>query len=589
MESQMLKLSHRLLLATLFGLGFLLTACKYEPADNVASEEPAAVPEVVTYDTIIRHGRVVDGSGQPGQQADVGIRGDRIAAIGDLSAATAALEIDASGKVVAPGFINMLSWAVRSLMHDGRGLSDIEQGVTLEVFGEGWSMGPLADTPETQAMLKDFMGDDVDKVNWTSLGQYLEFLQNKGVSPNIASFVGATTLRIHEVGFDNRPPTAEEMANMKALTHQAMQEGAMGLGSSLIYPPAFFATTEELVELAKVVGEYDGMYISHMRSEGNRIEQSIQELITIAREGGIGAEIYHLKLAGKQNWDKLPTVVKMIEDARAEGLDITTDMYTYIAGGTSLSACFPPWASDGGKDALLQRLQDPETRARIIEAMSNNADDWENLYFGAGPGGVLLSAIEAEGLKSEIGKTIEQVAKERGTNPEETIVNLVLESENSIGAVFFLMNEDNVKAQMKLPYMSFGSDAAAQAPEGEVLEQGAHPRTYGNFARVLGKYVRDEKVISLEDAIHKLTALPASNLKISDRGLLQADYYADVVVFDPATIADHATFEQPHQLATGMEQVFVNGVQVLKDGEHTGATPGRFVRGPGYKATAGVN
>ncbi|HKX56454.1 MAG TPA: D-aminoacylase, partial [Xanthomonadales bacterium] len=361
----MLKLSHRLLLATLFSLGFLLTACRSEQASNEASAAPAAAPPVVTYDTIIRHGLVVDGSGQPGQQADVGIRGDRIAAIGDLSAATAALEIDASGKVVAPGFINMLSWAVRSLMQDGRGLSDIEQGVTLEVFGEGWSMGPLADTPETQAMLKDFMGDDVDQVKWSSLGEYLEFLQNKGVSPNIASFVGATTLRIHEVGFDDRPPTTEEMANMKALTHQAMQEGAMGLGSSLIYPPAFFATTEELVELAKVVGEYDGMYISHMRSEGNRIEQSIQELITIAREGGIGAEIYHLKLAGKQNWDKLPTVVKMIEDARAEGLDITTDMYTYIAGGTSLSACFPPWASDGGKDALLERLRDAETRAKI--------------------------------------------------------------------------------------------------------------------------------------------------------------------------------------------------------------------------------
>jgi N-acyl-D-amino-acid deacylase len=588
MESQMPKISRRLLTTALFALGFLFTACSDEPAGNVAAKQPEPKPEVVTYDTIIRHGLVVDGSGQPGRQADVGIRDDRIATVGDLSAATATQEIDASGKVVAPGFINMLSWAVGSLMKDGRGLSDIEQGVTLEVFGEGWSMGPLSDSPETQAMLKEFLGPD-GKPAWTTLGEYLEHLEQKGVSPNVASFVGATTLRIHEVGFDDRPPTAEEMANMKALTHQAMQEGAMGLGSSLIYPPAFFATTEELVELAKVVGEYDGMYISHMRSEGNRIEQSVQELITIAREGGIGAEIYHLKLAGKQNWDKLPVVVKMIEDARAEGLDITTDMYTYIAGGTSLSACFPPWASDGGQDALLDRLRDPETRAKIIEAMRTNADDWENLYYGAGPDGVLLSAIEAEGLKSEIGKTLAQVAAERGTNPEETIVDLVLESENTIGAVYFLMNEDNVKAQMKLPYMSFGSDAAAQAPEGEILEQGAHPRTYGNFSRVLGKYVRDEKVIPLEDAIYKLTALPAGNLKVADRGRLQADYYADVVVFDPAAINDHATFDQPHQLATGMEQVFVNGVQVLKDGEHTGATPGRFVRGPGYKATAEVN
>ncbi len=581
----MLNLSRRVLLACLFSFGALLSACSQESAEPAPGTTPAVTQETPVYDTIIRNGQVVDGSGQPGRQADVGIQGDRIAAVGDLSNARGTVEIDANGKVVAPGFINMLSWAVRSLLEDGRGLSDIEQGVTLEVFGEGWSMGPLADTPETEAMVKEFLGPD-GKPAWNTLGEYLQYLEDKGVSPNVASFVGATTLRIHEVGFDDRPPTDEEMANMKALTHQAMQEGAMGLGSSLIYPPAFFATTEELVELAKVVGEYDGMYISHMRSEGNRIEESIQELITIAREGGVGAEIYHLKLAGQQNWDKLPTVVKMIEDARAEGLNITTDMYTYIAGGTSLSACFPPWASDGGQDALLERLRDPETRAKIIEAMRTNADDWENLYYGAGPEGVLLSGIEADGLKSEIGKTVAQVAQERGTNPEETIVNLVLESENTIGAVFFLMSEDNVKAQMKLPWMSFGSDAAAPAPEGEVLEQGAHPRTYGNFARVLGKYVRDEKVIPLEEAIYKLSALPAGNLKIADRGRLQEGYFADMVVFDPATIADHATFEQPHQLATGMEQVFVNGVQVLKDGEHTGATPGRFVKGPGYRAVA---
>ncbi|MDZ4728483.1 MAG: D-aminoacylase [Xanthomonadales bacterium] len=540
--------------------------------------------DTADFDTIIRHGLVVDGSGQPGIQADVGIRGDRIAEIGDLSAATTDNEIDASGQVVAPGFINMLSWAVGSLIKDGRGLSDIKQGVTLEVFGEGWSMGPLTDNAETKVMLKEFLGDAADEMKWTTLGEYLEFLQNRGVSPNIASFVGATSLRINQVGFDDRPPTATEMANMKALTHQAMQEGAMGLGSSLIYPPAFFATTEELVELAKVVGEYDGMYISHMRSEGNRIEQSVQELITIAREGGIGAEIYHLKMAGKQNWDKLPAVVKLIEDARTEGLNITADMYTYVAGGTSLSACFPPWASDGGQDALLQRLQDPETRERIIAAMRTNADDWENLYYGAGPDGVLLSNIEAESLKNYIGKTVEEIALERGTNPEETIVNLVLESENTIGAVFFLMSEDNVQAQMKLPWMSFGSDAEAVAPEGKVLEQGAHPRTYGNFARVLGRYVRDEKVISLEDAIYKLSALPASNLKIADRGKLQENFYADVVVFDPKAVSDHATFAQPHQLSTGVTHVWVNGQQVLKDGEHTGALPGQVVRGPGYRA-----
>lgn len=543
----------------------------------------ASCSETSKYDTIIRHGVVIDGSGTPGIVADIGIRNDRIAAIGNLDDSQGEQEINADGLVVAPGFINMLSWSVESLIKDGRGLSDIAQGVTLEVFGEGWSMGPLSDTPETRAMLKRFLGDDIEELPWTTLGSYLEYLENKGISPNVASFVGATTLRIHEVGFEDRPPTPTELENMRELTRQAMEEGAMGFGSSLIYPPAFFASTEELVELAKVVGEYDGMYISHMRSEGNRIEQSIEELITIAREGGISAEIYHLKMAGKQNWGKLPVVVKMIEDARAEGLDITTDMYTYIAGGTSLSACFPPWASDGGEAALLERLKDPETRARIIEAMRSDADDWENLYFGAGPGGVLLSSIDEESLSHYTGRTIEEIAAKRETDPEETVADLVLESGNTIGAVFFLMSEENVRQQIKLPWMSFGSDAAAVAPEGDVIRQGAHPRAYGNFARLLGRYVRDEQVISLEEAVYKLTSLPAGNLKIEDRGLLANGYFADVVVFDPDSIADHATFAEPHQLSTGVRHVFVNGEQVLRDGEHTGALPGRVVRGPGYK------
>jgi N-acyl-D-amino-acid deacylase len=539
------------------------------------------------YDVIIRNGLVIDGSGRSGFSADIGIVDDRIARIGDLSMVEAKTEIDAEGLVVAPGFINMLSWAVDSLIDDGRGLSDIAQGVTLEVFGEGWSMGPLSDAPEMQDMLKEFLGDGADAITWTTLGEYLEFLEQKGISPNVASFVGATTLRIHEIGFDDRPPTPAELDNMKALTRQAMEEGAMGLGSSLIYPPAFFATTEELVELAKVVGEYDGMYISHMRSEGNRIEKSVQELITIAREGGVNAEIYHLKMAGQQNWGKLPTVVGLIEDAREEGLDITTDMYTYVAGGTSLSASFPPSASDGGQAALLERLSEPESRQRIIDSMRSNPDDWENLYFGAGPDGVLLASVETDSLKHYIGKTIAEIAAERNADPEETVVDLVIESKNTIGALFFLMSEENVREQIKLPWMSFGSDAAAVAPEGKVLEQGAHPRTYGNFSRLLGRYVREQAVISLEEAIHKLTALPASNLQVEDRGRLQVGYFADVVVFDPDTIIDHATFEDPHQLATGMRHVFVNGEQVLDDGRHTGATPGRVVRGPGYVDKSG--
>ncbi|MDH5239994.1 MAG: D-aminoacylase, partial [Gammaproteobacteria bacterium] len=497
------------------------------------------------YDVIIRGGQVIDGSGAPGIKADVAINDDRIAAIGELAGAHADIEINAAGLVVAPGFINMLSWAVDSLVRDGRGLSDIAQGVTLEVFGEGWSMGPIADTPETREMLSNFLEGDYKELPWTTLGGYLEFLENKGVSPNVASFVGATTLRIHEIGFDDRPPTPDELENMKALTRQAMKEGAMGLGSSLIYPPAFFASTDELVELARVVGEYDGMYISHMRSEGNRIEKSVEELITIAREGDVSAEIYHLKMAGQQNWDKLDAVVEMIETARRQGLNITTDMYTYVAGGTSLSACFPPWASDGGNDALLERLKDPASRSRIVEAMRSDADDWENLYFGAGPGGVLLAETGESALQPYVSKTIAQIAADRGSSPEDTVVDLVIESGNTIGAIFFLMDEKNVQKQIRLPWMSFGSDAAAVAPEGDVLNQGAHPRTYGNFARLLGHYVRDKQIISLEEAIYKLTSLPATNLKIRDRGLLAEGYLADIVVFDPDTIADHATFENP--------------------------------------------
>ena len=539
------------------------------------------------YDTIIRGGTVYDGSGSPGVVADVAISGDRVAAIGDLSGDTAAREIDASGQAVSPGFINMLSWAVGSLVTDGRALSDIKQGVTLEVFGEGWSMGPLPEGPARAALVAEFMGPDAEDPPWTTLGEYLEFLESKGVAPNIASFVGATTLRIHQVGMEDRPPTPEEMANMKALLRQAMEEGAMGLGTALIYPPAFFSTTEELSELAKVVGEYDGRYISHMRSEANSIEESVQELITIARAGGIGGEIYHLKMAGKKNWGKLPAVVKLVEDARAEGLDITANMYTYIAGGTSLSAVFPPWASDGGNDALLERLRDPDTRARIVAEVKVDSDEWENLYMGSGAGeGVLVGSVSVEEMRGYIGKTIAEIAAERGADPVETMVDLVLETDNGVGAAYFMMSEDNVREQIKLPWISFGSDADAPAPEGKVLEQGAHPRTYGNFARLLGKYVREEGVIPLEEAIHKLTAFPAGNLKIRNRGMLAEGYYADVVVFDPAAIGDLSTFADPHQLSVGVNHVFVNGEQVLRDGEHTGATPGRVVRGPGYKPSA---
>ena len=537
----------------------------------------------LTHDIIIRGGTLFDGSGAPGQRLDLAITGDRISAIGNLNEAEADQVVDATGLAVSPGFINMLSWAPASLIEDGRGLSDLVQGVTLEVFGEGISMGPVAPDGE-QDLISGFLGlEEIQPLPWRTLGEYLEWLTERGVSPNVASFVGATSLRMHELGAENRAPSPEELDRMRELTREAMQEGAMGLGSSLIYPPAFFASTEELIELAKVVGEYGGMYISHMRSEGNNIEGAVRELITIAREADVPAEIYHLKFAGKPNWHKVDAVIGMIEEARAEGLRITADMYTYVAGATGLSAVIPPWVSGGGTQALLERIQDPVTRARILEEMRTPSDEWENLLMAAEPEGVLLASFEAPELKQYEGMRLSEVAQLRGTSPEETVLDLVLENGARIGAIYFIMSEENMKRKVALPWLSFGSDAEAVAPEGEVLTTGTHPRAYGNFARLLGKYVREEKVISLAEAVRKLTALPADHLGIDERGRLRTGHHADIVVFDPDEITDHATWTDPHQLATGVSHVFVNGEQVIKDGEHTGATPGRFIRGPGYR------
>lgn len=536
----------------------LLIACQREPQ---------------TYDLIIRNAMIYDGSGEQPFQGDIAINADTIAAIGNLKIDTGKQEVDAQGLAVSPGFINMLSWAT-NLAKDGRGMSDIKQGVTLEVMGEGSSLGPLKEPTITE-----------DSTRLTTFGEHFEYLEKKGISPNVASFVGATTVRAHEVGYEDRPPTPEELERMKALVRQSMEEGAMGVGSSLIYAPAFYAKTDELIELCKVASEYGGMYITHMRSEGNRIEEAVNEVITIAREANLPAEIYHLKFGGRDNWSKIDKVLAQIDQARAEGLNITTDMYLYTAGSTGLDAAMPPWVQEGGYNEWAKRLQNPETRKRVIEEMKTNAMDWENLYYLAGADQVLLVGFKNEALRDQYtGKTLAEVAKMRNQSPEDAAIDLVIQDGSRVQVVYFLMSEDNVKRQIKLPYMSFGSDAGAPAAEGDVLKSSTHPRTYGNFARLLGKYVRDEKVIPLEEAIHKLTHLSAQKLKIGDkRGLLKPGYYADVVIFDPKTIQDHATFENPHQYATGVQHVFVNGVQVLKDGEHTGATPGRFVRGPGYK------
>lgn len=532
------------------------------------------------FDVIVRGGTVYDGSGEPPVRADIGISGDRITAVGNLSSAQADSIVDASGLAVAPGFINMLSWANESLIQDGRGMSDILQGVTLEVMGEGSSMGPLSDAMKDEARARQ--GSNNYDISWTTLGEYLEYLENKGVSPNVASFVGATTLRIHEVGYDDRDATAQELERMQALVRQAMQEGALGVGSSLIYAPANFASTEELVALVSAAAEFNGSYISHIRSEGSRLEEAVQELIKISSLTGAPAEIYHLKASGRENWHKLSNVFDLIETARAAGLFITADMYTYTAGSTGLNATMPLWVQAGGHDAWVENLRSPEVKARVIEEMKQPTDEWENFYVAAGPENILLVGFRNEALRHYVGKTLQAVADERGTDPAETAIDLVVEDNSRVDAVYFLMSEQNIARKIARPWMSFGSDARAIANEGSFLDSGPHPRTYGNFARLLGKYVREEKIISLQEAIRRITSLPAYNLAISNRGELREGFYADVVVFDPERIGDNATYEDPHQYSSGMRHVFVNGEQVLSNGKHTGATPGRVVRGPGW-------
>jgi N-acyl-D-amino-acid deacylase len=536
------------------------------------------------FNVLIRGGTVYDGTGGPGRRVDVGILGDQIVAVNDLSSRTATTIVDATGLAVAPGFINMLSWSVDSLMVDGRSQGEIRQGITLEIFGEGSSMGPL-----TEAMKKRMLEDQGDlkyDITWTTLAEYLKTLEKRGVSTNVASFVGATTIREHVIGLEDKKPTPEQLDQMRALVKSEMEAGALGIGSSLIYAPAFYASTEELIELCKVAAHYRGKYISHMRSEGNKLVEAVDELLRISREAKIPAEIYHLKAAGQANWSKMDTVIAMVEKARAEGLKITADMYTYPAGATGLDAAMPPWVLDGGYDEAYKRLKDPATRKKIAQAITTPSKDWENLYLAAGsPDRVLLVEFKSDALKPLTGKTLAEVAKLRNESVPDTIMNLVLEDRSRVGTVYFMMSEDNIKKQIALPWVSFGSDASSMAPEPPFTKSSAHPRAYGNFARLLGKYVRDEKVIPLEDAVRRLSGLPATNLELENRGFIREGMFADVVIFDPAQIADRATFEKPHQYAVGMKHVFVNGVQVLKDGEHTGAKPGRAIWGPGAVKT----
>ena len=533
--------------------------------------------------TLLRNGAIYDGSGSPAFTGDILIHGDRIAAIGDLRAESAAQTIDLDGLAVAPGFINMLSWATESLIEDGRSMSDIKQGVTLEVMGEGTSMGPLNDDMKRNRDTILSTADIHYDIEWTTLGEYLEFLERKGVATNVASFVGSATLRVHAAGYDDRPVSADEMAAMKGLLHEAMREGAMGMSAALIYPPATYQSTEELIELCRVVAEYDGMYITHLRSEGAQFMEALDELIRIMRATGVSGEIYHLKASGAMHWDKMDEAIAKVEAARADGLPLTADMYTYPYSGTGLASCIPAWAHDGGFERLIERLKDPDMRERIKADMRDPSGRWENMFYENGADGIMLAGFAKPELRRYQGKTLREVMAERGaTSAADTAINLLIEDNSRIFSLYFCMSEDNLRKQAQLPWVSFCSDAGSIATEGAFLSYHPHPRAYGSFARVIGKYVRDEAVITLEDAVRRLSGFAADNLKLADRGYLKPGYFADIAVFDPARVRDHSAPGDPHHYSEGMAHVFVNGAHVLRDGEHTGNMPGRVVRGPGW-------
>jgi N-acyl-D-amino-acid deacylase len=541
----------------------------------------AATRSAERYDVIIANGAVYDGSGGAPVRADVGINGERIAAIGDLSHASAGQRIDARGMAVSPGFINMLSWASDSLIEDGLSQSDIRQGVTLEVMGEGWSMGPINEAMRAE-MIRQQAYIHFDP-SWTTLGEYMDHLIERGITPNVASYVGATTVRIHVLGEADRAPSPQELAQMQDLVRQAMRDGALGVGSSLIYAPAAYAQTDELIALTAAAAEFNGGYISHMRSEGDRYLEAIDELIAIGRATGARVQMYHMKPAGEANWDLSEPGLARLDAARAEGIDVTANVYTYLAGATGLDATMPPWVQEGGHDAWVARLRDPAIRARVLREMRAPAQGWESLYqLTRGPQDVILIGFRNPELRRYTGQTLAQVAAARGTSPEDTIIDLVIADNSRVDTAYVLMSEDNLERNLRWPYTMLGSDAWSMAPEGVFLQVNPHPRAYGNFARFLGRYVRERQVMPLEEAIRRLTSLPAQSIAIRERGSLQVGYYADVVVFDPATITDHATFENPHAYSTGVREVFVNGTQVLRDGEHTGARPGQVVRGPGW-------
>jgi N-acyl-D-amino-acid deacylase len=539
-------------------------------------------------DLVVRGGIVYDGTGRPPEVGDVAIRGDRITTVGDVGRLAAPHVIDADGLAVAPGFINMMSWSNESLIEDGASQSEIRQGVTLEVMGEGWSMGPLTDAMKAEIERRGAGNPLVEyAVEWTTLGEYLGWLERRGVSPNVASFVGASTVRISAMGYEARPATEEELGRMRELVREAMVEGALGVASALIYPPATSSTTEELVALAGVAAEFGGMYASHIRSEGAAFTEAVEELLEIARLANVRAEIFHLKASGRTNWPKLDQAIQLIETARANGHAITADAYPYTFSGTGLDACVPPWAHEGGFDVFLTRLREPATRTRILEGMRSSSSEWENPFLETAPDAIAVTGFRQDALRHLTGMTLAEVASLRGTTPEEAVLDLLVEDDNNVGALYFAMAEDDVRRVLSLPWVSFCSDEESQAPEGIFLKADPHPRAYGAFARVLGTYVRDEQILPLEEAIRRMTSLPADNLRLDGRGRLREGARADVVVFDPAEVQDLATPDDPHRYSTGVRHVLVNGTPVVSEGEHTGARPGRFVRGPGVWLSRG--
>ena len=562
---------HILRKSTVAALVICISACSSIPI-------PAA-----HYDLVIRNGVVYDGTGSSARQVDIAINGDRIVALLPRGAhADADKNLDADGRAVAPGFINVLSWATESLIADPRSMSDIKQGVTLEIFGEGWSMGPLNDAMKAEALKQQ--GDIHYPIEWTTLGEYVDYLQKQGIAPNVASFVGATTVRIHELGEGDVAPDAVQLAHMQTLVRDAMADGALGVGASLIYPPAFFARTDELIALAKAAAESGGGYVAHMRSEADRLPQALEETIAIGRTTGQHVEAYHLKAAGERNWPKMAQAIERIDAARADGVDIAANMYLYTAGATGLTAALPPWVQAGGQQTMMARLKDPAIRRRVIAEMKDPKVEWENLRLLAGDDSrILFIGFKSAALKPLTGKTLAEVAQQRGTSPEDTVIDLIVEDDSRIDTTYFLMSEENVERGLSQPWTSLGSDAESSAPEGVFLRASTHPRAYGNVARFLGHYVRERHLMPLEQAVYRLTGLPARNWKLRDRGCIAVGCHADIVIFDPATIIDHSTYESPMQYATGVSDVFVNGAQVLRNAEHTGALPGQVVRGPGWR------